>query len=410
LPRNPTAQMRTILPTLSPKGGWNLSGTSVVQRGKRFAVVAYAGIDPETKKQRQKWFGGFATRKEAEQFRLTLATNPAFSAGSGPYGSPRLRLRDYLTTWLDERRALRELRPRTADRYDELIGLHIVPRLGHVSLVRLAPPAVQHLYVSMLQAGLAPATVRQAARVLHAALQTAVRRGLIAKNPADQTTLPQATKFEPTILTPEQITAYLSDAKVTAGPALYALYVVCVGCGTRLGEALAVGEKDVDLEHSLLHIRRTLVHAGLEPVFGPPKSERGRRAVLLPGEATAAIRAVLTWKKTQRLGLGPRFQDSGLLLCGPTGRPLNPSNIRNRDHLPRLARIGLPRIRLHDLRHAHATYLVAAGVDHRTVADRLGHASPSFTLVTYAHAASAAQQQAAAVANELRTKSMQTAG
>lgn len=74
------------------------------------------------------------------------------------------------------------------------------------------------------------------------------------------------------------------------------------------------------------------------------------------------------------------------------GRP------RNRDHLPRLERLRLPRVRLHDLRHAHATFLIAAGVDHRTVADRLGHASPSFTLATYA--AAAAQQRATAVANE----------
>jgi integrase len=85
--------------------------------------------------------------------------------------------------------------------------------------------------------------------------------------------------------------------------------------------------------------------------------------------------------------------------------PLNPSNIRNRDHLPRLKRLRLPHVRLHDLRHAHATYLVAASVDHRTVADRLGHASPSFMLATPAHAALAAQQRAAAVANELLMKS-----
>jgi integrase len=161
----------------------------------------------------------------------------------------------------------------------------------------------------------------------------------------------------------------------------------------------------VDLVHGLLHIRRTLLRAGREPAFGPPKTERGRRAVLLPQEAVSAIRAALIWKKERRLRLGPKYHDAGLVFCGPRGRPLNPSNIRNRDHLPRLARLRLPHIRLHDLRHAHATYLVAAGVDHRTVADRLGHASPSFTLAIYAHAALAAQQRAAAVANELLVKS-----
>jgi integrase len=86
------------------------------------------------------------------------------------------------------------------------------------------------------------------------------------------------------------------------------------------------------------------------------------------------------------------------------GRPLNPSNIRNRDHLPRLVRLKLPHVRLHDLRHANATHLVASRVDIRTVADRLGHASPSFTLATYAHAAAAAQQRAADAGNDLVTR------
>jgi integrase len=98
------------------------------------------------------------------------------------------------------------------------------------------------------------------------------------------------------------------------------------------------------------------------------------------------------------------------VFCGPRDRPLNPSNFRNRDHLPRLERLHLPRIRLHDLRHAHATYLVAAGVDHCTVADRLGHASPSFTLATYARAVAAAQERAAMTANDLLTKKGVTSG
>ncbi len=68
-----------------------------------------------------------------------------------------------------------------------------------------------------------------------------------------------------------------------------------------------------------------------------------------------------------------------------------------RDFLPRVRRLGLPEARPYDLRHMHATYLIAAGVDARTLADRLGHATPAFTLSTYVHAA--------AVANDLLMKS-----
>ena len=166
----------------------------------------------------------------------------------------------------------------------------------------------------------------------------------------------------------------------------------------RLGELLALRETDVDLAAGLLHIRHSLSRAGKEPVFGRPKTDRGLRTVLLP-EAVKAIRLAILWKKKKKLRTGQKFRDSGLVFCGPRGRPINSSNLRNRDHLPRLERLKLPRIRPHDLRHSHVTQLIAAGVDARTVADRLGHSSPSFTLTRYSHAVAQAQSQAAAVAN-----------
>jgi len=127
--------------------------------------------------------------------------------------------------------------------------------------------------------------------------------------------------------------------------------------------------------------------------------------VLLPDEAIAAIHTALLWKREQRLRLGPKYRDSGLLFCGPTGRPINPSNLRNRDHLPRLVRLKLPRFRLHDLRHLQATYLNAQEVDARHIADRLGHSRASFTQDRYVHADPRGQERAAAVANELLMKS-----
>ena len=151
-------------------------------------------------------------------------------------------------------------------------------------------------------------------------------------------------------------------------------------------------------------IHQQLVRAGRLPVFGQPKTARGKRTILLPPVAADAIRTALRWKKERRLRLGPAYRESGLVFCGPRGRPLNCSNIRIRDHLPRLKRLELPFFRIHDLRHFSASTLVAASVDHRTVADRLGHASPAFTLATYAHAVAAAQERAAAVANDLLTK------
>jgi integrase len=384
-----------------------LSGSCIVQRGKRFSVVCYAGVDPESKKQRQRWFGGFKTRREAEQFRLTLAHHPSFAGGVGPYGSPQLRTGDYIAAWLREREGLRELREQTHDRYEELIRCHIVPALGHIPLARLGPTAVQQLYVTMVSIkGLSTTTARQAAAVLHVALRTAVRRGLILRNPCDNTTPPPRAKFEPTVFTQEQVAKYLKDAREKATPAVYALHVTALTTGLRLGELLGLPEVAVDLRSGLLTVQQQLVRAGRHPVYGQPKTARGRRTVLLPPVATEAIRKALVWKKERKLRLGPKFHDVGLLFCGSRGRPLNPANLWNRDHVPRIERLGLPRTRLHDMRHFHATTLVANGVDARTVADRLGHASVAFTLQTYAHAAVKAQQYAATVANDSLMKTV----
>ena len=139
-----------------------------------------------------------------------------------------------------------------------------------------------------------------------------------------------------------------------------------------------------------------------EPV--PGRSRRNgatRGAPILP---LALLRAGLLWKHERRLKLGPKYHDAGLLFVGDRGRPLNPSNLRNRDHFDRLARLKLPRFRLHDLRHLQATFLNAQRIDARHIADRLGHSRASFTQDRYVHADPAAQERVAAIANELLMK------
>ncbi len=247
--------------------------------------------------------------------------------------------------------------------------------------------------------------VRRATGLLHAALEAGVRQGLILRNPQANTTPPKVGRYEPRVPSPDQMCRYLTDARATATPALFGLHVTAATCGLRIGELTGLPDGEVDLPRRLLRVRQTLLRGGRHPAHGQPKTDSGMRTILLPDVAVDAIRAEILWKKEQRLRLGPAYRDCGLLFVGEFGRPLNPSNIRNRDHLPRLTRLGLSRFRLHDFRHFHATQLIASGVDYRTVGDRLGHRSPSFTLSTYSHAAVPAQEHAARVANGLLTES-----
>jgi integrase len=244
-------------------------------------------------------------------------------------------------------------------------------------------------------------TVRHIANLLHLALKDAVKRGLIARNPVDQTEPPSRETKTPTILTPEQLRIFLEDARANAPIYLYALYVTKSMTGMPFGELLGARETDLDLEHGVVIVEQTLKRPGPQAAFGKPKTPRSRRAVTLPVEVVDALRQLRRWKIEQKLRLGPKFRDYGLVFCLPSGRPMHPNNIRRRDLYPRLERLGLPRIRPHDLRHTHGTQLIAAGVDHRTVADRLGHSSPAFTMSVYVHGVSESQRRAAETATTL---------
>ena len=335
-----------------------------------------------------------------------LAHHPLYSAMPGPAGSPRLRVEGYVNSWIDGREALGKIRSHTAKGYRERAKLDLFPTLGHVPLARLSPPMIQLLYTRLLKERcLAPATVKQTASILHAALRDAVRQGLIMKNPADQCTAPTVPDHrEMDVWTEEQLTKYLADAAETATPSVLAFYITMVATGCRPGELAGAPEDAVDFDHGTIRVRTNLVAAGRQPVFDEPKTRAGYRTIKLPREAVEAIRQTLLWKKQRRLKMGPKFRDGGTLFCTLRGRPIDRRVLRARDHLPRITRLKLPEARIYDLRHLNITYTIAAGVDPRTVADRAGHKDPGYLIRRYAHAVASAQERAVEVGSNLIAK------
>ncbi len=97
----------------------------------------------------------------------------------------------------------------------------------------------------------------------------------------------------------------------------------------------------------------------------------------------------------ERLVLGPAYADRGLVFCREDGEPIHPEQL-SRLFRRHVAAVGLPPIRLHDLRHTHASLLTAAGVHPKVVQERLGRHSSAFTMDTYAHVGAGLQAQAAA--------------
>jgi len=215
---------------------------------------------------------------------------------------------------------------------------------------------------------------------------------LIARNPSDDLALPRIRRPEIKALTEGEIARMLATA--TGTPVAVPLLVL-VGTGMRRGELLGLRWRDIDLDGGTLVVAQTAQEAYKELHFKEPKTAKSRRRITLPGVVVEALRAQRTEEAKQALASPPGEQGSDLVLLAPDGGPWWPSNF-NRTWQRFKGQQALT-IRFHDLRHSHATQLLAAGVHVKIVSERLGHASVGITLDVYSHALPALQEGAAAL-------------
>ena len=380
---------------------------SIRRRGDSYVLRLYAGSADG--KKVWKWLT-FATRAEAEAAQRELASHTlAHAAGTGIFGSPRERLGPYLTDWLERQT---HLAPKTRVWYDTVIAQVRRDALGTVPLAKLTPRAFEGYYTRVLAKGRSSTTVLHHHRLLHTALRDAERQDLILKNPVATARAPRRAKVRLEVWTEAQTLLFLSEAR-TRSP--YApLYLFLVGTGTRIGEALGLAWPNVRWDDSAVVIDRELAWLrGGGFVLKEPKTERSRRSIDIGPEVLAELRALREWQATtraRRLGQNglceqgaacsrrqcPRWHDLGLVFCQPNGKPAHVHNFRLRDLQPLCRRLGLPyRRAIHNLRHAHGSYLLQRGVSVKVVQERLGHASAQFTLGTYAHVLAGMQAHAA---------------
>jgi integrase len=174
---------------------------------------------------------------------------------------------------------------------------------------------------------------------------------------------------------------------------------IALGTGMRRGEILALRWSDLEADLSVAYVQRS-VHPTREGLaYELPKTKRSRRAVMLPEYLRLMLRA-------QRESQGSRRELSGLdvqhdlVVDDADGGPMHPDALSGgwRRTL-RLA--GLPPVRFHDLRHAHATLMLHQGIHPKIVSERLGHSSIGITLDTYSHVLPSMQAEAAKAVDEI---------
>ena len=308
-----------------------------------------------------------------------------------PIPGDALTLEKFLTQWLADTVPNR-VRPVTLVSYSGLIRLHVIPELGRVRLARLTPEQVQGLLNKKLTAGMSPRSVELIRAVLRQALGHALRWNLVGRNVAALTTRPRSNRQEIRPLDAEQAQRLLEAVR---GDRLEALYTVALALGVRQGEALALRWDDVDFEHALVRVRRSLTRIAGKFKLEEPKTPSSRRTLgPLPPVLMETLRAHRQRQTEERLA-APTWWEWDLVFCSPSGSPMHSSTV-TKAFQAQIAAAGLPRQTFHDLRHACASLLMAQGVNPRVVMEILGHTTIATTLDVYSHVLQSTQGAALA--------------
>jgi integrase len=308
-------------------------------------------------------------------------------------------LADFLRTeWLPAIRST--IRPTTFASYETHVLRHIIPRIGSLQLQQITGVQINLLYARLLSEPdihgrlLSPATVRRVHATLHRALKDAVRWSKLLRNPVDSADPPRALGFdrEMKVWTAAQLRTFLAAERESE---LYPLWLTLGTTGMRRGEALGLSWEDIDLEAGRLSIKKTLIMNGYKTMLSTPKTKKGRRLIVLDPATVSALRKLRTEQMKVHLRQGLSWRESQPVFVTEAGHPYHPERV-SKLFAQAAKQAGLPRIRLHDLRHTYATLALGAGVHPKVISERLGHASIAITLDCYSHCLPTLSEEAAA--------------
>lgn len=349
---------------------------SLYRRGKRgyFTIEFY--VPGQGRSRTVRISTHTADRQEAERI---YARELAALQARGPVARGHsYTVAEWAAEWLRTRRT-QGLDASTIASYDAKLRLYVLPMLGEAALRDLSPDHVRQWLNTLAERSradggegrLSARTLQYAHTLLRAMLQDAVRMGHADRNATDGVRRPRVPRYEARALTEDEARRLLAAAEGTRYAPLWRLLLAS---GLRIGEALALDWRDIDLDAAVVHVRREAT-----------KTDAGARVVEVDGPTLAALRAWRARQAEERLRLGPRWHAGSAVFTGPRGARLDRHNAHADHWTPLLGRAGVGPLRLHDLRHTSGTLALESGHHAREVADRLGHRDSAFFLNRYAH-------------------------
>ena len=303
-----------------------------------------------------------------------------------------------VSQWLNiwEKDFLGNVKQGTADNYEMLMRVHVIPTLGEIKLTDLKTTIIQRLYNQKLMEGLSPKTIKNIHGCLHKALDIAVKIDYLHKNPSSACILPRVIKPDIHPLDTPELTKLM---EALHGEKYEALITVALFTGMRSGELLGLTWDCVDFENGLVRVTKQLVQPrkkGEVFRFGTLKNEKPR--TLSP--APFVMQVLKDHKRQQRLHrleIGPAWNDGGfpnLVFTHEDGSHLSQPTVW-KELQKVLKKAGLESHRFHDLRHTYVVNAFRAGDDVKTVQQNAGHYSAAFTLDRYAHVTETMRKESA---------------
>jgi integrase len=360
-------------------------------------VRVYLGRDADSGKKRYRSRTVRGARRDAEKVCRDLVAKIEAAASDGR-ANDFLSVSAWLDDWWEAKRAT--ISPTTASAWQSSLELYLKPEIGQMSLFEVRAHHLEALYQRLVEDGLSAARVQKIHTVASVAFKAAVRRELIAASPAATARPPSVGRREPTAPTPDEVALILRAS--LEDPELYSFLVVAANTGARRAEICALRWCDVDLEERVIAISQSVVKGG------------GGGAAVRQTKTGVAGQTAISEQVAETLGrlhvlrveaassVGEQLSSTAFIwaqdVCGL--RPVYPDTMSARFARVR-DEVGLGHVQLRHFRHFAATQLLSAGVDVRTVAGRLRHASPAMTLNRYAAWVPARDREAAEVLDNL---------
>ena len=346
------------------------------KKGIHYELTVEGERDPETGKRQRYYKTVKGSEKEAKAELRKMITE--VEQGEAIRKLP-MRVGEWMDQWVEH--YLPHVEETTRIGYKTKIKCYIKPALGDILVQSLKGYHVQKMVNDMLARGLAAKNIKDTYNNVNAAMKKAVVLRMIAHNPCEGVSLPKVKRYKAKVYNVTNIHKLLELAQ---GTDMYLPILLLVSFGLRRGELLALRWSDIDFENKLLKVRSNMVRGEKGYLIKAPKSEAGIRDLHIGDDLLDELKQAREQYLADKLAYGRGFQDLNFVIRQADGSPIMPDSM-TRKWVRFVEQHELPHIRLHDLRHSHATALMMAGVNPRVVQQRMGHSDVNITLNTYTH-------------------------